>query len=264
MGRRRTNRCGPPCVARAANPWSGTAARWSTRRPPGGPVRPIGTRRTSFLDLLAFGMRVNDSISIVSRQQTGRGGSIRGTLRSRLLINTLVDPDEVTSHLPEGVRPHVTTGGTVVGCCLLDIAAVRPAPVPATLGSRLRAAAHRISVEWDDECGLTEVGVYVPTRHTDSRTAILAGGRRFPGVPSPREDRGGRRWAVLDLARRTDRPHGAVRAGDQRIDGQWSRARCRPSRSAPRASALRSGCRRTTTASWRRRGWRRTTDEHNS
>ena len=120
----------------------------------------------------------------MSEQET-HGASIRGTLRSRLLINTLVDPDEATPHLPAGVRPHVTTGGTIVGCCLLDIAAVRPAPLGAMFGSGLRAVAHRFSVEWDDEFGLTEVGVYVPTRHTNSRAAVLAGGRWFPGVHQP-------------------------------------------------------------------------------
>lgn len=107
---------------------------------------------------------------------------MRGTLRSRLLINTLVDPDEVAPHLPAGVRPHVIGDGTIVGCCLLDIAVVRPEPLPAVFGARLRAVAHRISVEWDDDLGVTEVGVYVPTRHTDSRPAIVAGGRWFPGV----------------------------------------------------------------------------------
>jgi uncharacterized protein YqjF (DUF2071 family) len=118
----------------------------------------------------------------MSKQVTRGVVSIQGTLRSRLLINKLVDPDEVTAHLPAGVRPHVTSGSTIVGCCLLDIAAVRPAPLPATFGLRLRAVAHRFSVEWEDECGLTEVGVYVPTRHTDSRSAVLAGGRWFPGA----------------------------------------------------------------------------------
>jgi hypothetical protein len=102
-----------------------------------------------------------------------------------LLINTLVDPDEAAPHLPAGVRPHLTTSGTVVGCCLLDIESVRPAPFGAMFGARIRAVAHRVSVEWDDEFGRTEVGVYVPTRHTDSRTAVVAGGRWFPGVHQP-------------------------------------------------------------------------------
>jgi len=49
----------------------------------------------------------------------------------------------------------------------------------------LRAAAHRISVEWGDERGGTVAGVYVPVRHTDSHSAVLIGGRGFPGVHRP-------------------------------------------------------------------------------
>ncbi|HUS61088.1 MAG TPA: hypothetical protein VMY34_02760 [Acidimicrobiales bacterium] len=108
--------------------------------------------------------------------------TMRGTIRSRLLVNALVDPDEAAHRLPNGLRPHVTSQGTVVGCCLLDIVAIRPAPLPAIVGTSLRAAAHRISVEWDDDSGATTVGVYVPLRLTHSRTAIAFGGRVFPGV----------------------------------------------------------------------------------
>jgi hypothetical protein len=111
--------------------------------------------------------------------------AMRGVIRSRLLVNALVDPAEAATRLPSGLRPHVVAGGTVVGCCLLDIAAIRPARLPATFGASLRAAAHRISVEWDDESGGTTVGVYVPLRLTDSRPAIALGGRIFPGVHAP-------------------------------------------------------------------------------
>ena len=112
-------------------------------------------------------------------------GSMRGTIRRRLLVNAAVDPDEASSRLPHFLRPHVTEVGTVVGCCLLDIAAIRPTGVPAVLGRRLRAAAHRISVDWEDASGTTVTGVYVPVRHTDSRVATLVGGRWFPGVHQP-------------------------------------------------------------------------------
>jgi hypothetical protein len=107
---------------------------------------------------------------------------MRGTIRRRLLVNALVDPDEAARHLPVGLRPHVIDGSTVVGCCLLDVDAIRPASLPAGVGTRLRAAAHRVSVEWEDEAGATTVGVYVPVRHTDSRAARVLGGRWFPGV----------------------------------------------------------------------------------
>lgn len=97
-------------------------------------------------------------------------------------MNALVDPDEVSARLPQGARPHVTELGTVVGCCLLEIDGLRPSALPPPAGVRLRAAAHRISVEWHDESGETVVGVYVPMRLTDSRLAVMLGGRLFPGV----------------------------------------------------------------------------------
>jgi hypothetical protein len=121
---------------------------------------------------------------------------MHGIIRRRLLVNALVDPDEAARRLPAGVRPHVIEGGTVVGCCLLDIDRIRPAPLPSVLGMRLRAAAHRVSVEWDDGFGGTTVGVYVPVRHTDSRAAMLLGGRWFPGVHRP---------ADLNIVESTDR-----------------------------------------------------------
>jgi hypothetical protein len=99
-----------------------------------------------------------------------------------LLVNALVDPDEAAARLPPGVRPHVTDQGTVIGCCLLEIEDLRPAGLPPVVGLRMRAAAHRISAEWDDGAGATVTGVYVPVRHTDARLAVALGGRWFPGV----------------------------------------------------------------------------------
>lgn len=67
---------------------------------------------------------------------------------------------------------------------MIEIAHARPWPAPPLIGVSLRAAAHRISVE----VGPVEqptLAVYVPVRHTDSRPAILAGGRVFPGVHVP-------------------------------------------------------------------------------
>lgn len=118
----------------------------------------------------------------MSKQSRIADRAVCGTIRRRLLVNALVDPDEAALWLPQGVRPHVTADGTVVGSCLLEIEAIRPAGLPAFVGQRLRAAAHRISVEWDDETGETVTGVYVPVRHIDSRLAVALGGRWFPGV----------------------------------------------------------------------------------
>ena len=121
----------------------------------------------------------------MSERGTAAQRELQGVIRRRLLVNALVDPDEAARRLPAGLHPHVIEGGTVVGCCLLDIDRIRPAPLPSPLGMKLRAAAHRISVEWADGFGGTTVGVYVPVRHTDSRTARLLGGRWFPGVHRP-------------------------------------------------------------------------------
>lgn len=135
---------------------------------------------------------------------------MHGTIVRRLLVNAVADPAEVAGRLPNGLRPHVTDGGTVVGCCLLEVEHLRPAAVPAALGTGLRAAAHRISVEWDHEHG-TAVGVYVPVRHADSLLARALGGRWFPGVHRPAaievvEDGTRLRWTVE--ARGGTRPYG--------------------------------------------------------
>jgi hypothetical protein len=121
------------------------------------------------------------SVSIMSRQTAPGFGAVLGRIRSRLLVNALVDPEEAARRLPAGLRPHVTGEGTVVGCCLLDLAAVRPARFPTAVGTSFRAAAHRISVEWDDAAGTT-VGVFVPLRLSPSRVAVALGGHAFPGV----------------------------------------------------------------------------------
>lgn len=118
----------------------------------------------------------------MSRQDTPTRRAVRGTIRRRLLVNPVVDPDEAARRLPAGLHPHVTPLGTVVGCCLLEIDRVRPAYLPASAGVTLRAGAHRISVEWLDEAGRLTAGVYVPMRQTDSRIAAVLGGRWFPGV----------------------------------------------------------------------------------
>lgn len=108
--------------------------------------------------------------------------AIRATIRYRLLVNALADPEEVAPRLPDGLRPHATSEGCVIGHCLVDLDHVRAAPVPRRAGIKLRAVAHRMSVEWDTPHGDVAVGVYVPTRHTDSLPGCALGGRWFPGV----------------------------------------------------------------------------------
>src|SRR5262245_48966826 len=132
------------------------------------------------------------------------GQAAQGTIRSRLLVNALVDPGEAARRLPDRVRPHATGDGTIVGCCLVDVAEVRPARWPLVRTSFL-AAAHRISVEWDDESGATTFGVYVPLRLTQSRAAVALGGRVFPGV---------HRRAAIRLTDDGRRVEWSVEAGD--------------------------------------------------
>lgn len=122
-------------------------------------------------------------ISTVSSQP--RVGDIAGVVRRRLLVNSWADPDEVAKRLPTGMRPHVGSGGgVVVGCCMIEIESARPWPLPRRLGVTINAAAHRISVETGPPDAATRA-VYVPMRHTDSRLAVFAGGRVFPGVHAP-------------------------------------------------------------------------------
>lgn len=137
----------------------------------------------------------------MSGHRDRRRPAIQGTIRHRLLVNCLADPDEAARFLPVGLRPHVTGDATVIGCCLLTIEHIRPTAIPAALGVTLSAAAHRISAEWDDELGATTVGVYVPVRHTHSRPAQAVGGRWFPGVHRPARirttfDDGHQAWTV--------------------------------------------------------------------
>ena len=133
--------------------------------------------------------------------------AIAATVRRRLLLNAVVDPDEAAARLPAGVRPHVTPLGTVVGCCLLELEHARPAGLPAAAGRSVLAAAHRISVEWDEPGnpgGPPTVGVYVPVRHTASRLGAALGGRAVPGVHRRADitldaaGPGPLRWAVDD------------------------------------------------------------------
>lgn len=112
-----------------------------------------------------------------------RPGDLLGVIRHRLLVNQLVDPAEAAARLPEGMRPHVSSsGGVVVGCCLLAIDSARPWPAPAAVGKTVRAAAHRISAEITPSSGEVTRSVYVPGRHTDGLLPVLAGGRIVPGV----------------------------------------------------------------------------------
>lgn len=122
------------------------------------------------------------SEGIFRMSDDARIGDVIGHIQRRLLVNSLADPAEVATRLPTGLRPHVgANGGTIVGCCMIEIDAARPWPMPSAVGISIRAAAHRISVDVDHD-DKDSVGVFVPGRQTDSTMAIFAGGRLFPGV----------------------------------------------------------------------------------
>jgi hypothetical protein len=69
----------------------------------------------------------------------------------------------------------------VVGVCLIRLEEIRPKGLPGLVGMSSENAAHRIAVQWDDEEGNTQEGVFIPRRDTNSPINQLLGGRFFPG-----------------------------------------------------------------------------------
>jgi uncharacterized protein YqjF (DUF2071 family) len=107
--------------------------------------------------------------------------TLGSVIERRLLVNYRVDPDVAAAVLPQPLRPLTVGGWAVAGICMIRLAQVRPAPVPAAIGLRSENAAHRIAVQWDGPDG-PRSGVYIPRRDTGSVLNLLAGGRLFPGV----------------------------------------------------------------------------------
>jgi hypothetical protein len=106
---------------------------------------------------------------------------LAATIERRLLINYRVDPEVALRLLPAGLRPQLVNDQAVAGVCLLRLGSLRPAWVAPAVGWGAENAAHRIAVEWDDAHG-TQVGVYIPERHSASWLPVVAGGRLLPGV----------------------------------------------------------------------------------
>lgn len=105
---------------------------------------------------------------------------LEGTIKRRILVNYVADPDVVQAILPSRFRPKLYRGKAVVGICLIALQQIRPKGLPAIFGFSSENAAHRIAVEWD-ESGIVKEGVYVPRRDTGSAVNALAGGCLFPG-----------------------------------------------------------------------------------
>jgi hypothetical protein len=106
---------------------------------------------------------------------------ITGLIRRRLLVNFRVDPATIQSVLPSKFRPKLHRGYAIGGICLIRLERIRPAGFPSWCGISSENAAHRIAVEWDDEKGKFQEGVFIPRRDTGSRLNHLTGGRVFPG-----------------------------------------------------------------------------------
>lgn len=106
---------------------------------------------------------------------------LAATIERRLLINYRVDPEVASRLLPAGLRPQLVNDQAVAGVCLLRLGSLRPAWFAPAVGWGAENAAHRIAVEWDDARG-TQVGVYIPERHSASWLPVIAGGRLLPGV----------------------------------------------------------------------------------
>lgn len=148
--------------------------------------------------------------------------ALRATMERRILVNYRVDRDVLAAVLPQPFRPALVEGQGVAGICLIRLAAIRPAGVPALLGLTSESAAHRVAVEWDSPDGVV-TGVYVPRRDTSSRLASLVGGRLFPGWQhlarfSVREDNGRFRVQV-DSRDGHVRVLVAARVGDRVMNG---------------------------------------------
>ncbi|CAD5996286.1 DUF2071 domain-containing protein [Agreia sp. COWG] len=106
---------------------------------------------------------------------------LAAVIERRLLINYRLDASVATTLLPDGLRPQLVDGSAVAGVCLIRLGSLRPEWMPPALGWGGENAAHRIAVEWDDGHG-TQLGVYIPVRHSASWLPVAVGGRVFPGV----------------------------------------------------------------------------------
>jgi hypothetical protein len=107
--------------------------------------------------------------------------TIAGTIERRILVNFRCRPHALQKVLPAPFHPKLIRGWGMAGICLIRLAGIRPAFLPAIAGLRSENAAHRIAVEWEDAGGTRE-GVFIPRRDTNARLNRLAGGRLFPGV----------------------------------------------------------------------------------
>jgi uncharacterized protein YqjF (DUF2071 family) len=106
---------------------------------------------------------------------------IGGIIRRRILVNFRVAPEVIQRQLPAKFRPKLHAGSAIGGICLIRLEQIRPIGLPSFVGIASENAAHRIAVQWRDEDGQPQEGVFIPRRDTDSMLNHFAGGRLFPG-----------------------------------------------------------------------------------
>ncbi|UIR54879.1 DUF2071 domain-containing protein [Sphingobacterium sp. SRCM116780] len=106
--------------------------------------------------------------------------NIHGFIERRMLINYTVDPMYIERILPLPFRPKLYQGKAIVGICLIRLKNIKPKGFPSFPGVNSENAAHRITVEWDEN-GETKEGVYIPRRDTSLKLNALVGGKLFPG-----------------------------------------------------------------------------------
>ena len=106
---------------------------------------------------------------------------MHGLIDRRMLVNFRVQPDVIGKMLPPSFRLKLVRGWAMAGICLIRLKGIRPRGFPLPCGLTSENAAHRISVEWDEN-GVTREGVFIPRRDTSSALQAFAGGRFFPGV----------------------------------------------------------------------------------
>ncbi|HEU0184496.1 MAG TPA: DUF2071 domain-containing protein [Blastocatellia bacterium] len=106
--------------------------------------------------------------------------TIEGVIRRRILVNFRADPQIIQNILPPRFRPKLHQGRAIAGICLIRLEHIRPKALPQIIGISSENAAHRIAVLWDED-GLTQEGVFIPRRDTNSQLNSLLGGRVFPG-----------------------------------------------------------------------------------
>lgn len=107
--------------------------------------------------------------------------TIKGLIKRRILINFLVDPRVISPLLPSVFRPKLVEGKAVIGICLIRLEQIRPNFLPRLFGTSSENVAHRIAVQWREDSGEYQDGVYIFRRDSNSWFNTRFGGKLFPG-----------------------------------------------------------------------------------